>query len=342
VKKCGIGRLALCGLSEKDAHAAASGKRSAGEAHSALFHFSLFLFTFSLLFGCTTASRPPLSDWRIVAADQGSGSAVIVSGEPGAAPTFLWQWDPKKDPNVDAGDAKTFRNIDECKLRDGGDTLIVCASSQGIAGIDMKTGRAKWCAGARHGVPSPHSVELLPDGRVAVACSTGCDALMLYDVASAPFDPAAQRSVRAAKVRGAHGVEWNAARGTLFVLGYTYLYEFAYRPESMSVAELHRWSYVEACGDEFGHDLVPDGKGGYYLTNHTGVWRFDPGDGTFVAVRGQRNAKSFSRNPTNGDLMQIPTESWWSDRLVIANPDGTERILGPFPNARFYKARWAR
>lgn len=289
--------------------------------------------------GCAT-DRKDAPDWRIVAAEQHSTNAVIVSGKPGTTPSFLWQWDPAKDPGIRAEDVLAFQNMSECKVRDGGKMLLVCASGGGVAGIDIPTCRVRWYAKASRGRAGPHSLDLLPDGRVAVANSTGCDALEIIDFADAPLDPSAQRHVRAAEVRGAHGVVWDAVRNSLFVLGYQYLYEFAYRTETMSVRELHRWDYVAACGDEFGHDLVPDGKGGYYVTNHAGVWRFDPGDGTFVAVRGQKNVKSFSRDAAKGDLMQIPTEKWWSDSLVVRNPGGFERTVGPFPAARFYKARW--
>ena len=43
-----------------------------------------------------------------------------------------------------------------------------------------------------------------------------------------------------------------------------------------------------------GHDLLPDGKGGYYFTNHAAVWHFDPETETFTSVRDVRNVKSFS------------------------------------------------
>ena len=284
------------------------------------------------------------SDWQwgIVAADQASRSAVIVSGQPGMESVFKWQWNPATDPNVRAEDVSAFQNISECKFRDDVATLLVCASGGGVAGNDISTRRAEWYAKASRGVAGPHSLDLLPDGRVAVANSTGCDALEIIDFASAPLDPSKQRRVRAVEIPGAHGVEWDFVRHSLFVLGYTNLYEFAYAPETMSVRELRRWNYVAACGDEFGHDLVPDGRGGYYMTNQSGVWRFDPGAGTFASVRARRNVKSFSRDATKGDLLQVPTKKWWSDRLIVIDPDGNERTIGPFPGARFYKARWER
>jgi len=280
------------------------------------------------------------TDWRIVAADQSGPSAVMFSGAPDAARAVTWRWDPARDPGIRPSDAEVFSFIDECKVCDFGATLLVNASNGGVAAIDIATTNALWYAKASRGCAGPHSVAVLPDGRVAVANSTGCDALEILDVRQAPLDPARQRRVRAADVPGAHGVVWDAHRGTLFVLGYTNLLEYAYLSDACSVRELRRWKYDALIGDAWGHDLTADARGGYFLTNHSGVWRFDPGKGTFAAVRTDRNVKSFSRDSAKGDLLQIPNEQWWSDRLTVIAPDGARRTVGPFPGARFYKARW--
>lgn len=265
---------------------------------------------------------------------------MIHAGLPGADRAPLWRWDPAKDPGLSAGSAASFHNIDECKPVDGGRTILVCASGGGVAAVDVAAGCARWCAYLPKPWAGPHSVERLPDGRVAVANSTGVDALQLIDLNDAPLDPAKQTVVTALPVPGAHGVVWDADRNSLFVLGYTNLLELAYRPEPMSVTVKRRWNYVAACGDAWGHDLVADGRGGYYLTNHTAVWRFDPDTGVFARELDRPNVKSFSRDAVLGDLLTIPREHWWTDRLVVRTSDGRERTIGPFAGAKFYKARW--
>ena len=289
-----------------------------------------------VLAGCAAFER----DWRFVAAEQASASLVIYSGKPGTFVQELWRWDPKADSNLTAQAAASFSHVDECKPVDGGRTILVNASHGGVAAVDVATCQAKWYAFMSDHRAGPHSVDLLPDGRIAVANSTGVDALQIVDLNGHPFDPSKQKTVNALPVAGAHGVVWDGHREKLYVLGYTNLLELAYLPETMGVKVLRTWDYSSACGDPYGHDLVPDGRGGYYFTNHTGVWGFNPEDGAFVRILDIKNVKSFSRDAVKGDLLAIPRESWWTDRLLVRTSDGVLRTIGPFPGVRFYKARW--
>lgn len=293
-----------------------------------------------VVFAAVAVAAGTGEDWRIVAADQETRSAVMFSGEPDAATNILWRWSPAEDPNVRPGDAEAFAAIDEVKPRNGGREIVVNASAGGIASVDVAKGRVRWYARVYGNCAGPHSTEVLPDGRVAVANSTGVDALQLIDVGSAPLEPARQRVVRALDVPGAHGVQYDPRRGVLYVIGYTNLYELAYSPETMSVKVLRKWDYSAAAGDEYGHDLVREPSGGYYFTNHTGVWHFDPDTGSIETVLAKANVKSYSRDRAKGTLLSVPRERWWTDRLICRGRDGTERVIGPFPGARFYKARW--
>ena len=279
-------------------------------------------------------------DWRIVAAEQESRSIVMVSGEPDAEAKILWRWNPAEDPSLTPEMAKTFGSIDECKPVDGGRTILVNASYGGVAAVDVDTCRARWYACLPNHGEGPHSLDLLPDGRIAVAHSTGVDALQLIDLNGHPFEPELQKVVVALPLRGAHGVVWDAVRKSLFAIGYTNLLELAYRPERMAVEVLHSWDYSGLCGDAFGHDLVPDGRGGYFFSNHTGVWDFSPETGKFAPVLLMANVKSFSRDAEKGDLLAVPRERWWTDRMLVRGRDAALRTVGPFAGARFYKARW--
>ncbi|MCQ2388208.1 MAG: DUF6528 family protein [Kiritimatiellae bacterium] len=306
--------------------------------------FALFVIGIFAKFGGEKASAAAdavrAEDWRIVATDQATSNLVFLSGAPGAKAEFLWRWDPAKDPGLKPGDAGLFAAIDECKVREHGDFVLVNASCGGVAGVDVKKGRVAWYANAGTGGAGPHSADVLPDNRVAVANSTGVDALQIVDVREHPLDPARQTVKNVLPVCGAHGVVFDWKRYTLFVLGYTNLYELAYRPQDVSVKVLRQWDFSEVCGDPWGHDLVPDGRRGYYLTNHSGVWHFDPDSETFAPALGRRNVKSFSRDETKGDLLSVPRERWWTDRLIVRETNGGDRVVGPFPGARFYKARW--
>lgn len=292
-------------------------------------------FSVSILLNSSAESE----DWRFVAAEQGATNLVIASAAPGSPLEFSWRWDPHEDPNV-AKDAAAFANIDECKIADGGRTVLVCASNGGAAAIDVASRRARWYLKLAPDTAGPHSLEVLPDGRVAVACSVGIDKLVFVDVAKHPFEPSRQIVKEVMDLPGGHGVVWDTKRDSLFVLGYTNLFEMSYRKDSMSAVVKRKWDFSQVAVDAHGHDLVADGRGGYYMTNRTGVWSFNPDEGVFKPVMMRSHVKSYSPDFAKGILVQIPTEKWWSDRLIVIKPDGTERIIGPFNGAKFYKARW--
>lgn len=275
---------------------------------------------------------------RFVATEQKSGMIGVYYDYPGREPAAQWLWSAKKDPNVRAEDRKLFGVPDECKPVDGGKLILMNDSLGGFAGLDVMTGRCVFYGNAGG---NPHSVDRLPDGRIAVASSTG-RTLKLFDVKEHPFEPTKQKVVTALDLPGGHGVVWDAKRNSLFALGYTNLYELAYSSEAMSVTVRKCWDYVADCRDAWGHDLLPDGRGGYYFTNHSGVWHFDPKTEKFALARDVRNVKAFSPSGS-GDLLTIPNESWWTDTLLVL-PSGSSDLRTArkivLPGARFYKARW--
>ena len=275
---------------------------------------------------------------KFVAAEQKSGMIGVYYDYSGRTPAAQWLWSAKKDPNVRAEDRGLFGVPDECKPVDGGKFILMNDSCGGFAGLDVMTGL---CAFYGKAGGNPHSVDRLPDGRIAVASSTG-RTLKIFDVKEHPFEPAKQKVVTALDLPGGHGVVWDAKRNSLFALGYTNLYELAYSSETMSVTVKRCWDYVAACRDAWGHDLLSDGQGGYYFTNHSGVWHFDPATEKFALARAVWNVKAFSPSES-GDLLTIPNESWWTDTLLVL-PSGSSDLEKArkivLPGARFYKARW--
>lgn len=277
-------------------------------------------------------------DWQIIGANQDSNRVVIVDGRPCAAPKYRWEWCPRTDPKISPQDAAGIVGMDECKLRDGGRTLLFTSFNY-FGAVDVATRQTKslFRVGG-----NPHSIEVLPDGRFAVANASDGYGFMLADNAE-PFDHAKQRTVVAFPASGAHGVEWDAARNCLWGLAYTNLHQFAYDSSTMTLRELAVYDYTAyGCGDAAGHDLVPDGKGGYFFTNHKAVWHFDPDTKRFTLASSRRNAKSYSPSAAHGAIYLIPRQSWWSDRIIIDEGECGAREIGPFPGAKFYKARWVR
>jgi hypothetical protein len=293
----------------------------------------------SALFAALVLDAPVLSgampEHSILATEQAQARWVIINGAADSSAPFLWTWSAADDPGVAAADRKAFTAPSECKVRDNGGTLLIGASGGGFAAIDVATRRAEFYG---HVPGNLHSIERLPDGRIALACSTGAT-VWLADVSAAPLEPARQKLKKAFALPAAHGLVWDAPRRVLWALGETNLVKLAYVPETFELRELRRYDFRG--GDtrpECGHDLIPDGKN-LVLTGHYRVLRFNPDTETFTEVFPIVNVKSVSFSAAGEPLFAIPNESWWTDRLQ-AGTGKTARVIGPFKGARFYKARW--
>ncbi len=273
-----------------------------------------------------------------IATEQNSGMIGVYYDSPGHTPIARWLWSAKDDPNVTEEDKQLFGVPDECKLREKGKTIIMTDSCGGAAGLDVMSGLCKWYV---HAGGNPHSIDILPDGRVAVVSSMGAT-VKIFDVKDYPFKPSNQVAKTVFELEGGHGISWDEGRNSLFVLGYRALYELDYDAESSSVSVRRSWNYEERCGDIYGHDLVPDGKGGYFFTTHTAVWYIEPDTGMIVKARDIANVKAFAPSD-DGDLVTIPNESWWTDTLLML-PSGSSDISAArkiiLPGAKFYKARY--
>lgn len=272
----------------------------------------------------------------VVACEQMSGRYVILDGSEGAKPRYVWEWAPEGDPNVSKKDRGLFAYPSECKVRDGGRSLLIVASGGGAALIDVKTRRAKWYG---HVTGNPHSVEILPDGKVIVASSDNGDKLVIFDPRKEPFDPAKQNAKLAWELKSAHGVVWDAKRDCLWALCKTMLYQFAYDRATSELKELRSWDFHKDRGIFDGHDLSIDGKGGFFFTTKECITHFDPETGVFEKARDHGNVKAFTHSATLGDLYAIPNDRWYTDRLLVER-GGKSWTVGPVPGARFYKARW--
>jgi hypothetical protein len=248
--------------------------------------------------------------------------ALDASGE---SPVKSWSWKAEAREELPAEYRKLFRTIDECKPVAGGRVLIT-ASSDGVALIERPSGRVVfWAAGA-----NAHSAEMLPGGRIAVACSVrqrGGNRVVLFD------SRVPEKELASTPLYSGHGVVWDDASETLWALGGRVLVALT--------ADLHVKAEYEL-PDEGGHDLwtIP-GTDRLGVTTHDGVWEFDRASRVWrrhPLLGGRAHVKSVSVHPVSGETVYIEAESpnWWSERLEFLAPRRTLRL----PGERLYKARW--
>jgi WD40 repeat protein len=245
-------------------------------------------------------------------------------------PHIVWTWDAHQIQDLPEDfRLKKFNSVDDVKPVQGGRQLLISSSSGAVALWDLEQNRTLFYAW----VPNAHSVELLPGGLLVAAASLHAEGnqLMLFDLKGKSNTP-----IFTDALYSAHGVVWHEERQTLFALGHDVLRE--YRLQGQRLERLAEWKIP----GESGHDLTlaPDRKS-FFLTEHTGAWRFDLATQQFSKIEGfpdAENIKSLNQAANGRFLYTVPEESWWTRHVSFYPP--AKRLA--FPHLRTYKARWYR
>lgn len=284
----------------------------------------------------------------IVTADQATRSVYVldakrVQWDAGSNDAgVLWSWSPDGDDDLaDLDPDRSWANPSEAKFRElGGHRYLLATASGGLAAVIGYPGRSVYWA-ADTGKGNAHSIELLPDGNVAVAASTG-GYLRLY---------AASRGSRATEhvqvpLPGAHGVHWDPRTRLLWALGSRELVALRVggSPDEPSLTVVHR----RALPTRNGHDLAPvlTHPGRLWVTTASAVYQYSTTEQAFVSYPLQSrisgpDVKSIGDEPRTGQVLVARPErghtcSWCTSTLTLYRPDGTRTLL----HGGMYKARW--
>jgi hypothetical protein len=286
-----------------------------------------WLATSVLALGVAASEAPAVTD-ELVVCGWDEVFVLEVSGEP----RKVWSWKAADRPELPPAYREMFRTTDECKPV-AGNRILITASSDGAALVDRSTGRTEWwgqCGNA-------HSAELLPGGRIVLACSTHTNGnrLALFDIG----EP--ERELYSTELYSGHGVVWDAARERLWALGGHDLRAYALRDWTSATPGLDRVSRYPL-PDPGGHDLMAvPGSSELVVSTHHAVWRFDRATGAFAVdrdLRAREQVKGVSVHPRTGRVAYVQAEppNWWSSRIEFLRPDQTVRLDGQ----RLYKVRW--
>ena len=193
--------------------------------------------------------------------------------EPGAVE---WEWCADTDPNCKRSSSVGV-GIDEAKLRWSDyyqKEVIIACSSAGWAGIiDYQKKTVLWEAIPGDG---PHSVELLPNGDLAVACAGDgtYGYLRYYPVSQGTHDCSGMISMSSA-----HGVCWDPDEELLWVLwaGGISAVQIAGYGTAKAKPMLISGMTADTPSDNGGHDLMPvfGQPGKYWASGVRGLWLFD-------------------------------------------------------------------
>lgn len=272
--------------------------------------------------------------WRSGNADRRARAADLLP---------LWSWTPVDDPELADLDPRCYwRNVSEAKARSTarGPLLLTCASGGFVAAVHHEGGTVYWAA-SLPGWTNPHSVELLPDGNIAVAASTG-GFVRVYTASQG-----ARSGVHASfALPGAHGLLWDACSGLLWALGTELLVGLAVEGGAASprLTAARSFALPEPGGHDLSRALGADGP--MWLSTSAHVRRFAVRTGTFVPYPDQcavdrPTVKSVSQHPVTGQVLTVSPEpgapcTWCTSRIRFHGPGGEEELKG----ASLYKARW--
>ncbi|HEX6357601.1 DUF6528 family protein [Actinophytocola sp.] len=281
----------------------------------------------------------------VVITEQASRRILVLPANQDAwsAREYTWAWVPSAANGL--GDlADGWVSPDEAKLteRDGQQYLMTTASGGFVGVVPYPRGTdAYWAANV--GAPNnPHSIELLPDGNVAVAASTG-GWLRVY---TASQDPRSTTYVEYPLV-GGHGAVWDDKRKVLWALGTNDL--VALRVGGTPAAPTLTPVRVVPLPSVGGHDLqpVPGAPDQLWVTTESEVLRFNKSSGTFArrypgaSVISEPHVKSVTTNARTGRVLTASPQAdhvctWCTDTVALELPRGELTLRG----AWIYKARW--
>ncbi len=243
-------------------------------------------------------------------------------------PHILWTWDARNVADLpEEYRNRKFNSVDDVKLISKGKQLLISSSSGAVVLWDLQNNKTLFYAD----VPNAHSIEILPGNLLAAAASTHANGnkIMLFDLSrnDAP--------VFTDSLYSAHGVVWHPKRKTLFALGYDVLREYKIQTDQ-SLKKINEWKIP----GESGHDLFPlPDNSGFFITEHTGAWKFDLKTMQFSKINNfpdAENIKSVGRTSYGQYVYTIPEKSWWTYHVLFSQPS---RSLA-FPDMKVYKARW--
>lgn len=289
-----------------------------------------------LALGWLAAAVPASAEEVFVCGDGQVRAYEIDKGEP----RETWRWTAAEAEDLPAEYRQRLLSvIDECKSVDRGRTVLVTASSGGVALVDRETKAVRFRARS----PMAHSAEILPGNRLAVALSTHKEGnrLEVYDLSKN------EEPLFHLELYSGHGVVWDSGRDRLFALSFDKIQAFSLKDwsgPSPGLTETRRWTLP---GEQSGHDLTRDHKTSkLYVTTADGAWRFDPDARAdadafwpFQPLNPAPHVKSLELCSQRALWVQAE-ESWWAFGFTVANRDGKNPRRVEVPGLKLYKARW--
>lgn len=226
----------------------------------------------------------------------------------------VWEWSTELGRLGYASDLKL-----RCH-KDYGNVVLVCDSRGFAAMISYSTGEILWKTWAKGNL---HSIELLPDGRIALAASTG-GFLRIYSEENTYIET---------DLKEAHGALYDPERKTLWGLGEHTLAEYDIKTLKQT-GQLYDFGNEIGCG----HDLAPyfGNRDLLWVTTESGVWVYNKKGNHFIEEHpmsksiATENVKGIGNTPYTNQVFYVfqngALNSWNTDEIWCLNEEGKSVI----------------
>ncbi|UUZ95115.1 DUF6528 family protein [Paenibacillus sp. P25] len=300
--------------------------------------------------GDPSSGKKPVKDYDIAVTDQASDRVLVFQADAAewSGSKAKWSWAPDES-NGFADLMSAWGSPTDARVRQnekwGGQWMVV-TDSRGLAAIIPypKANGKKW--GLNVG-GNPHSAELLPDGNIAVAASTG-GWVRVYASSQGP----ASESYAEYVLPGAHAVLWDPRLKLLWTAGDEYL--AALRVEGTAAEPKLSEARKIALPTKHAHAVEPvyGDSGRLWIATGTKVYQyvkstsaFDSGYPGNEAIS-RAGVKSIGDQPSGRVVETVPdnakkppgkctANSWCTDTVDFFLPDAKRSLDG----SALYKAR---
>ncbi|MGX5819839.1 DUF6528 family protein [Chitinophaga lutea] len=242
---------------------------------------------------------------------------------------IFWEWKPEQS-NIKTQHLAWFTNTSDAKPVYDGKYLLVTASGGGVALVrisDKKTVFYAYAGG------NTHSAELLPDGNIVSASSTG-NFMTVFRVDTTKA--AEETYSKNFPLSFGHNVVWDHKNQVLWSAADHQLLTFTYNFNCTDPI-LTQKDVIEIPGKD-AHDLFPVyGKNALWLTNTTNVYTYSLDTKKLEQANVlQVNIKSVSSADGLPTILIRPKTSWWTDEVI----DEKGNTVFYQSGLKIYKARW--
>lgn len=246
---------------------------------------------------------------------------------------MVWEWLPEQS-NIKKEHVKWFTNPSDAKPVYSGKAILMNASGGGVAVIRLEDKKVLFYAFAGG---NTHSAELLPDGNIVAASSTGnFMTVFRTDTTQYPDNVYSKQQ----PLPFGHNVVWDKKQNLLWSAAKDQLKTFTYNFNRM-LPDFAIKDSVQLPGTD-AHDLYPVyGEPALWLTNTTGTYYFniEKNQASKVPLPYQ-HVKSISSGPSPLPTIFIHPDgtkgSWWTDEIY--STDG--KVIYKERGLKIYKARW--